>query len=178
MANYAPNATARFVQRYSDGLHNHSHLWRAAAATTPSAISDGITSFYEAVSPLMFGGASILDASYYEENSDISVPAPPAIVALAGSGAITKAYAASSLSFIARSTGGSNFKIRLFGVRIQPTEVPGVNFRFEAGEDPNISAAIVALASMTFLRGIDLKPLVWKSYANFRVDSYWQGQSR
>lgn len=87
-----------------------------------------------------------------------------------GSGAGVLANAAQYADFIGRSTGGRRVRLAIFGVPDGSTD-----FRYLAGENADIDAAIAALqdASNTFLCIDNLAP-VWKNYANAGQNAHWQ----
>lgn len=176
MPDFATNFTGRVVQRYYDGYNNHSHLWRYQAGDDPLDLIDQLVPVYVAMALLCPGTFAMLDASNYLAGNDFSLPISPVSGLIAGGGGLLPGGQAFSISWVARSNAGANYKVRLFGVRRNPNDVPGSDYRFQYGEDSLVDDVTDALGGATLLRGIDNEPLVWKTYANYRVDSYWQSQ--
>jgi len=73
-------------------------------------------------------------------------------------------------NFIGRSSGGRRIRMAVFGAT-----VAGGDFRFQAGEDADITAArdVLAAAGAGLMCIDGLTPL-WKSYINAGSNAYWQ----
>lgn len=178
MADFAVNFTPRLVQRYFSGAHAHSHTWRYELPGALVEVKNQLSGFYDTLAAVLSNDARMLDASNYPAGSDISVATDSVSGTPGGSAALSVGGQAFAISFTARSLGGSNFKVSVFGVNFGPQAIPGGNYRIEAGEAANIDNVRAALVACSTLRGIDGEPLVWKPYANYRVDAYWQKKSR
>jgi len=87
-----------------------------------------------------------------------------------GSGAGTGSARANYVDFIGRSSGGRRVRLAVFGLKIDATD-----YRFIAGENAAVDAAIVELNTHTgaFL-AIDGVAPQWYSYANAGVNAHWQ----
>jgi len=91
-----------------------------------------------------------------------------------GSGAGIETNVPMFINFIGRSSDGRRVRVSVFGANS-----PGVDFRFVAGEDADVTAAIAALNAPAnhWVTIGDLEPF-WKSYANAGWNAYWQRATR
>jgi len=91
-----------------------------------------------------------------------------------GTGAGTTLVRASYVNFIGRSSGGRRVRLAFFG-----TTDLGTDFRFVAGENAGVDAAIASLqgASNNFICIDGLAP-IWKSYANSGFNAFLQRDLR
>ena len=87
-----------------------------------------------------------------------------------GSGAFSVEETPNYVNFIARSSGGRRLRLAIFGIKTL-----GANYRFTAGENTGVDAAIARLISAApFLLCIDGLQPIWKSYANAGRNVFWQ----
>ena len=172
MAKLLPNNTQRFKFHYTGGLNDHTFELRSHLS--PAAIGAHADLFLQALAPRMHqitlntvdfapAGSNIFntvvtgfEGNVYSTGTPITQEAP------------------NYIDFIGRSTGGRRTRLTLFGV-----SGLGVDFRWAAGEDAAVDAAIAILVGVgNDLRCIDDIAPVWKPYANAGVNSHWTKATR
>jgi hypothetical protein len=168
-----PNNTARFKVFYTNVGHQHDFQVRNGTAS-PSALGALLLNLFGAINGMLY--ATTIDrVEYAPSGSDIfNIVTTGAEGSTFGSGAGSTAVAPYFVNFIGRSSGGRRVRLAIFGVTIL-----GLDYRFQAGENSEVDAAIAVLraATTTFFAIDGIRP-VWYTYANAGVSAYYQRKNR
>lgn len=182
MADFAPNYTARYRLRYTAAGKQHTMLFRGAtkAVVDAAPFVGNISAFLNALAPSLLGTWAVIGADVAEQDSDIFLPASvlPVITASRSGTPGTAPQVPRFCSFVGKTALGHGARIYVFGVSLAPEGTESANYRFEAGENANLDAAILQLQSWTALRGPDLAAVSWYSYANYGLNAYYQRKAR
>lgn len=172
MAPLNPNNTPRFKVAYNGGLNDHT--FEVRSHLSPAAIAVDIDNFLSALAPRMHL-ITVNTVSFAASGSNIFNPVTTGLEGQTySSGTPITQEAPNYIDFIGRSSGGRRVRITLFGV-----SGLGSDFRWAAGEDSAVDAAIAVLvAAGNDLRAIDDLTPLWKPYANAGVNAYWQKATR
>jgi len=170
MAPLNPNNTERYRVFYTVGGHQHTQEIRTDTIS-PSAVGAYITSYYTAITTKLH--ALVIDqVQYAPSGSNIFNGVTTGVEGdTYGSGApAVPGENAYYFDFVGRSTGGRRMRFAQFGAIAL-----GGDYRFIAGEDAALDAALVVIATPAdaWLAIDGIKP-VMKSYINAGVNSYWQ----
>lgn len=167
MAPLAPSNTPRFRVHYA--TVGGDHTMQIRSASSPLAIGAFVAGFWTAL-----GAASsakvVSFVDFAPAGSDIFNPVATTLDGNTyGSGSVVSENYAWAYTFVGRTPGGR--RVRL--VTFLATDL-GANYRFSAGEDGNIDAAVAVLvAAGGLVVGIDGLTPVWKSYVNVQVNDHW-----
>jgi hypothetical protein len=176
MAPYPPQTTARLWVDYSDGLHNHSAMFRFATIAGTGNAMDGADEFLTALSPDLVT-ITILGARAAAEGSVISVPLIWTGAAVYGSGAQTGVNEPKELCFVGRTGLGTMAKWFMYGSK---AGIPN-SYRYFPGELASLDAGVAALRGRvtdgTWV-AIDTQPPSVYPYINIQWNSYWESQQR
>jgi hypothetical protein len=168
MAALPPSNTPRFKFHYTVGLYSHTTELRTPVSPTVAGLV--MNNVWTALGPLVY--TTVLDfVEFAASGSNVFNPVTTTYEgATYGTGVGGVGSVPSYLNFIGRSTGGRRNRIMIFG-----TKAFGDNFRYSAGEDANIDAALAAFnSSASNIYAIDGLPTVFKTYVNAGVHSHWQ----
>lgn len=172
MAPLLPSNTPRFKVHYTAGLNDHTFELRSHLS--PAAIGVDIDLFLTALQARLHQ-LTVNTIDFAASGSNVFNPVVTGIEGqVYSTGTAIQQEAPNYLDFIGRSTGGRRTRITIFGV-----SGLGSDFRWAAGEDSAVDAAIAVLvAAGGDLRCIDDIQPVWKPYANAGVNAYWQKATR
>jgi hypothetical protein len=167
-----PNNTPRFKFGYTGGLNDHTFELRSHLS--PAAIGAHVNLWLTALSPRMHA-ITLNTCQFAAAGSNIFNTVTCGFEGTVyGSGTPITQEAPNYIDFIGRSTGGRRTRITMFGV-----SGLGTDFRWAAGEDAAVDAAIALLVGFgSDLRAIDDIAPVWKPYANAGVNSHWTKATR
>jgi hypothetical protein len=172
MAPLPPDSTPRFKVFYTNS--GQQHTMNIRSHDSPSAFGLNVDDFLNALSGLLTA-TTIDEVQFAATGSNVFNPVTSGIEGNTyGSGAGSTLVRASYVDFIGRSTDGKRVRLAVFG-----TKDLGTDFRFVAGENADVDAAIVALSAGAnhFVTISDANP-IWKSYANAGFNAYWQRAER
>lgn len=182
---YAPNYTPRVRVKYKSHEKTHTLTVRPASNDTGgfnTAVSlvDDILSLMK---PLLDKSAVILGADYAVEDSDVFLPLGytfPQFAAAAPSGIDPDRYnSAIYVSFQGISALGTRTQFFVYGINHTHKHPSLDNFRFEYGEQEQISDVIdLLLSSGSVIRAIDKQGVIWRKYANYGFNAYYQRMAR
>lgn len=172
MAPLPVSNTPRYKVFYTNA--GQQHVMDIRSSASPLAFGLNVDDFLTALGSLIL--ATVIDDVQFapSESSVFNTVAAGIVGNTYGSGAGSVTNKSTYLNFVGRSTGGRRVRLAVFGA----TGV-GTDFRYIAGEDARVDAAIAALrvTANTFLTIDALRP-VWKSYANAGFNAYWQRHIR
>src|SRR5690348_1317394 len=167
-----PDSTPRYKIFYTGGLNDHDFQIRSHIS--PSDLGILVDNFLTALAPRMHL-ITVNQVQFAPSGSNIFNPVTTTIEGNTySSGAAITQEAPNYIDFIGRSTGGKRTRITLFGVCGL-----GTDFRWAAGEDSAVDAAIAVLVAVGGdIRCIDDIAPLWKPYANAGVNAHWQKATR
>ncbi len=186
MADFAPNATARYRIKYTVLGLTHTQQWRIARGAGPAGLSAMIlkvAAFYGAIQSLLYTGFAFLSATYAPEDSDVFLPAalptpPTASLALP---AQPKSQAILATSFVGRSNLGQKARLFLYGLAIGPEDsaTTGDDFRTKGSESTPVNNAIVVLNNGSpNIVASDNAIVAWYTYTNQKYNDFWVRSTR
>lgn len=168
-----PDNTLRYYLTYNVNGRNHTMTVRADGDVTPTAASEDISAFIEAMAGVLYA-STFVKFEYSAEGSSVRVPAAWGGITEWGSGESVP-NAPSAWSFTGKSVDGHKFTLQLFGRNSAPTD----DWRVPAVDSSNISDAIDALQTTDaiFLSISGAQP-IYNPYANQSMNAYWQRKAR
>jgi len=172
MAPLPPSNTARYKFHYT--ITSYSHTTQLRTNVSPAVAGLVFSNIVTALTAECY--LSVLDYVEFAANgSNIFNIVTTGYEAMTwGTGAPLPTQVGDYYDFIGRSTGGRRTRVTIFGAKNK-----GINFRFTAGENASIDAAIAQLvASSANLYAIDGLSAVWKTYANGGTNAHWQKEVR
>jgi len=176
MAALPQSNTARFFLDYSDGVNEHSATFRISNTATLVTIKSQVDTFLDQLSGILFT-ITILGCRVAVSGSNVTNPTPWTGNTTYGTLSMPAEFAPQELRFIGRSTDGRRVSVSMYGFdgAIPPT------YRITSASNPVIEAAILALSNASAL-GVGLTITgqlpVWKAYASFNFNSYWEKEAR
>lgn len=172
MAPLPPSNTARYRVDYSVGTHQHSMQFRSL--NSPSALGGVVNAFLNALAGFIYQ-ITIDAVEFAPAGSDIFNPVTTGIEGNTyGVGTPIVTEVPWAYTFIGRTTGGRRVRLAVFGAKNL-----GINYRFQAGESPELDAGLAVLVAVTGqLLGIDGLVPVWKTYINAQVNDHWLQEVR
>lgn len=183
--NYAPNYTPRVRVKYKS--HEKTHTLTVRPATndtggfnTAVSLVDNILTLMK---PLMSNNAAVLGADFAYEDSETFLPLDysfPQFAAQAASSVASDRFnAAVFVSFQGISALGTRTQFFVYGINNTHTGHVMDNFRIEYGEWEETSDVIDLLASSgAAIKAIDKQGIIWRKYANFGINAYYQRMAR
>lgn len=175
MAPLPTTNTARYVVHYTSGGEVHTQEWRLDPPPSPAAMATFLDAVWTALAPVLYF-ATITDLVFYANGSPIgNSVAAPAFVGLGygAAGVPNNINGALQLNAIGRSSGGRRTRVGWFS----PSGTDP-SWRFNAGENASIDAAIALIKANSAIVAIDGIGVVWKSYMNVGFNAYWQRARR
>jgi len=177
MAPVNPNNTARLWVDYTDGIHQHTLMWRVnGAIASIAAAKTAVHDFLTALSPVLFE-LTITGARAAAAGSDVSNPSLWTGDASYGTGAATAINAPVEIRYEGRSLGGRRGSAHLYGYKVG---VPGT-FRIGITPASELDDALVVLQAATVagtMVAIDNGAMNWHTYVNIQYNSYWERKAR
>ena len=176
MAPLPPSNTARAWLDYADAFNQHSIMFRIAPTATLVTIKSQIDAVMLQLSPVLTL-LTVVGFRVAVIGSNVTNPSPWTGAATYGSGTLLDSNAPRELRFIGRSTDGRQNSVSVYGFS---GATPG-DYRIDASESADVSDTILALANASAL-GVGLtisgQVPVWKPYASFNFNSYWEKEAR
>jgi len=172
MAPLPPNSTPRFKVNYTvNGLE---HDFQIRSAASPAAIGLIVDAFLIAITDALYQ-LTISTVEFAADGSNIFLPVTTGIEGnVYSTGASAPQDAMWFYGFIGRSTGGRKWHLNVFGARSL-----GTNYHFAPGENGDLDAGVVVLASATpDIVAIDGLEVNVYTYINAGVNAYWQREVR
>lgn len=176
MAPLPPDSTTRVYFDYDDGINQHTLVCRLGILGDPVVAMDAIDAFMESLAPSL-SLITVVGARWSVSGSNVTNPLGWSGAATYGSGVMPAENAPRELRFIGRSADGRRNSVSVYGYD-GPT--PAL-YRINAEASVDISNAIVALESGVAGGNwytISTQIPVWKPYASFNFNSYWERQAR
>ena len=182
---YAPNFTPRVRVKYKSHEKTHTLTVRPASNDTGGFLTAVtlVDNILTLMKPLLDQGSVILGADYAVEDSDVFLPLNYNFPLFAAKPPSTidpdRLNAASYVSFQGISALGTRTQFFVYGINRIHTHPAMDNFRFEYGEQEEISDVIdLLLSSSAALRAIDKQGIIWRTYANYGFNAYYQRMAR
>lgn len=184
MLDFAANNTVRYRITYRSNSLTHTMLFRTGDENPETVGAEGflpsVLASLEAYLPTDF---SILDAETSAYGSDIFVPSlfAPDLSALTFTATPERAKGANYVTFSYKDAIGVLGDFQIFGWTIEPTSVPGDNFRYEPGDNADVDLAVdaaIASAALVGITTISGRPILLRRYVNYGVSAYWQRKLR
>ena len=169
MAPIAADNTPR--TRFEYTVNGEQHDFQIRSNQSPTGEGSFVDTFLTALGPELYA-LTIGTVSHAVSGSSIFLPVTTGIEGNTyGSGAGVYEQKAWYVDFIGRSAGGRRWRLAVFGIRTLATD-----FRYVAGENANITAAIAALNGGAGLipLGVDELSVTVYPYANAGVNAHWQ----
>jgi len=171
-----PANTARAWLDYSDGVNEHSAMFRIAPTATLVTIKSQIDAFFTQLDTILYL-ITVVGFRVAVINSNVTNPSPWTGAATYGTGAMPISNAPRELRFIGRSVDGRQNSVSVYGFDGAQPDI----YRITSASNPVIEAAILALSNASAL-GVGLtisaQVPVWKPYASFNFNSYWEKEAR
>lgn len=176
MAPLPPESTARFYLDYSDGINQHTLVARAGATAGSIEANFYFDALLAALDTILYT-ITIVGLRVSSDNSNVTNPMVWTGPASYGSGTMTGENAPRELRFLGRSADGRRVSASVYGYQ---GTTPAIYRLLASGVTP-IADAITALedagTGATFLT-ISTQVPVWKPYASFNFNSYWEAEQR
>lgn len=176
MAALPASNTARFWLDYSDGVNEHSLTFRISNSATLVTIKSQVDAFLTQLDTVLYL-ITILGCRVAVQGSNVTNPTPWTGAATYGTGTMPVSNAPRELRFIGRSVDGRRNSISVYGFDGATPDT----YRITSASNPVIEAAILALSNASAL-GVGLTISsglpVWKAYASFNFNSYWEKEAR
>lgn len=182
MADFAPTATPRYTAEYVSAGVTHTVTFRGARGIDTAAMTVlGIAAceaLAEALQSLLPTDFAWTNAKVGLEDSDLMFPAttPGATSGDVDLADLSDQDRISRLTFPARGTLGSKFRVSMYGLSFSPDDTtpnPASNFIVTRGESGVVAGAFDDLAAISGLRAIDNSSLIWGNRATLKVDDHW-----
>lgn len=176
MAPLPPESTARFYLDYSDGTNNHTLVNRVGAGVNASDVAGTLNEILLALSPSLYL-LTVLGLRVSSDGSNITNPVSWGGSATFGSGEMPVANAPRELRFQGRSPDGRKVSVSIYGYKGTTPDT----YRILSGDNDDVDATVLefqeASAGSQFLT-ISTQVPVWKTYASFNFNSYWEREAR
>lgn len=176
MAPLPENATARLFVDYTDGLNNHTLMFRYPVGVGATEVMEVVDDYLSSLSPILHL-LTITAARISSAGSEFSFPTAWTGLGTYGSGTIVGWKAPAELSFVGRSADGRRARWFLFGYK---DTIPN-DFRLSTGDNTAVLAAYndlvdAALAGTICTIG-GIPPVIYP-YANVNFNSYYETKQR
>lgn len=176
MAPLPPESTARAYLDYSDGINAHTMVCRLGPTATLVNVNAAFDDLLTALTSILYV-VTIIGLRVSSDNSNVTNPTPWTGPATYGTGAIAGANAPRELRFLGRSADGRRGSVSVYGYSGTTPDI----YRLLASGVTPVSDAIdvldAAYAQDLFL-SISTQRLIWKPYASFNFNSYWETEQR
>jgi len=182
MAPLPENNTLRIWMDYSSGEEQHSLLMRFdGSSPAASGISDRLTAIANAVWDNMWDTDAIIGWRYSAPSSVISLPFDgPSGNGVVTSGTPNPESNAGFLGLAARSVAGRQYHCNFFTQTVYSLAVYRQDYASLTSAQQDLHDAFngIGIDVGADLVAIDGEALVFKQYANFGQNAYWQRKSR
>jgi hypothetical protein len=176
MAALPASNTARAWLDYSDGVNEHSMMFRFGPSVTQLTINSRIDTFLDSLDTVLYL-ITVIGLRLAVAGSNVTNPASWTGNATYGTGTMPVSNAPRELRFIGRSTDGRQNSVSVYGFDGATPDT----YRITSAANPVIEAAILSLANSAAV-GVGLtvsgQPPIWKAYASFNFNSYWEKEAR
>lgn len=176
MAPLPESNTVRIWVDYSDGVNEHSLMARVISPANQAAARLRVHNFLFALSPSLYL-LTITGARVAALGSNVTNPMVWDHNATYGTGVMPVNNAPRELRFIGRSADGRRNSVSVYGFDGTTPD----DYRISATENVDVDAAIDQLTDaaaagvfVTISGGLT----IWKPYASFNFNSYWERQAR
>lgn len=174
MAPLPPESTARAWLDYSDGINEHSMMMRLGPTATLVNINASFAALLAAMSPLLYV-VTIVGLRVASDNSNVTNPATWTGAATYGTGTLTGDNAPRELRFQGRAADGRRGSVSVYGYS---GTIP-TSYRLQALDEIQDAIAILdAGYAQDLWLSISTLRLIWKPYASFNFNSYWEKEQR
>lgn len=177
MAPLDSSNTGRVWLSYSDGINEHTMLWRFNSATSNAAeVMTYQAQWLAALDPVLYE-VTITGVKAAAPGSNVSVPIAWTGDATYGTGAATAVNAPVEIRYEGRSVGGRRVSAHMYGYNVG---VPGT-FRIGITPASELDDALVVLQAATAtgaMVAIDNGAANWHTYVNIQYNSYWEAAAR
>ncbi len=176
MAPLPIDSTPRFWLDYTDGIFDHTMMFRYSASTTLSDVMGGVDNFLNQLSPDLYE-ITILGARAAASGSNVSLPVTWEGAGTYGSGGALAVTAPRELTFLARASDGRRSRVSVYGLKLSTPDT----YRFNPDDDSAIDSAVAALALMASSSqwiSISVHALTVYTYVDVNFNSYWERKSR
>jgi len=176
MAPLPPESTPRLYLDYSDGVNQHSLIARLGTGTSSTTGMDYVDQFMLELSPSLYL-ITVIGCRIASDESNVTNPIAWTGDFAYGSGTMPPVNAPREIRFQGRSTDGRQVSVSVYGYK----EATPAVYRINSGVDTNVDDAIdklaVASAAGVFVT-ISSNVPIWKQYASFNFNSYWERRAR
>lgn len=176
MAPLPPESTARAWLTYNDGINEHSMTMRLGPLATLVNINASFDALLDALAPILYV-ITIVGLEVSSDNSNVRNPVTWTGSATYGTGTLVAANAPRELRFIGRAGDGRQGSVSVYGYSGSTPDI----FRLNAASIDPVADAIVVLdagyANDLWLSISTLRQ-IWKPYASFNFNSYWEKEAR
>lgn len=176
MAPLPENNTARLWVDYTDGINQHSIMFRTTESAGLTALMTIADDFLDALSPTLYL-LTILAARVSAPASSISTPVGWTGAGTYGSGAMPAVRTPLQMCFLGRSTLGRRVRWFVFGTKVDPT----ATYRLNTADNADVQAARTVLVNGVnagTLVAIDGDAPVIYAYVDQNYNSYWEAEAR
>lgn len=176
MAPLPPESTARAWLDYSDGINEHSIVMRLGPTATLVNINASFDALFTALATILYT-VTIIGLRVASDNSNVTNPATWTGDATYGTGTLEAANAPRELRFLGRSADGRQGSASVYGYS---GTTPGI-YRLNAAAVAPVEDAIAVLDAgyaQDLWLSISTQRLIWKQYASFNFNSYWEREAR
>jgi len=176
MAPLPESNTARWFLDYSDGINEHSMMFRTVSPASMATLKSEVDTFLDTMAPQMFV-ITIIGMRVALVGSNVSNSTPWTGNATYGTGVMPATLAPREVRFVGRSADGRRNSISVYGTKFVTPDT----FRIPSSADTVIEAALLRLANAAALgigATISGQAPIWKAYANVNFNSYWESEAR
>lgn len=176
MAPLPPESTARAWLDYSDGINSHSMVMRLGPTASLASINASFDSFLSALATILYT-ITIIGVRVASDNSNVTNPFTWTGDATYGTGTLTADNAPRELRFLGRSADGRQGSVSVYGYN---GSTPGI-YRLNASSIAPVENAIAVLDAgyaQDLWLSISTQRQIWKPYASFNFNSYWEKEAR
>lgn len=179
MAPLPENATARYFVDYTDGINEHTLLFRGLPGTSAALLGGIANNVIQELQPNMYLGWAIVGARFSQAGSDFSLPVLPPNQVTPGSNIAMPGTAAPRFqSIIGRGVvSGRRFRMFFFGLNIATPN----DFRIDTGEVTSLDNArsqLIEAFGDNNIVTIGGDTAVLYDYFNVGFNSYYERKQR
>jgi hypothetical protein len=175
MAPLPPESTARAWLDYNDGINEHSIQMRLGPTATLVNINTSFHTLLTALAPILHQ-LTIVGLRVASDNSNVTNPATWTGSATYGTGTLLPEDAPREIRFIGRSADGRQGSASVFGYSGTTPAIYRLNNSIT--QIFNAIAVLDAGYSSDLWLSISTQRLIWKPYASFNFNSYWEKEAR
>jgi len=176
MAPLPESNTARWFLDYTDGVNAHSMMFRTVSPASMATLKSQVDNFLTELDTVLYL-ITIIGMRVALVGSNVTNATPWTGAATYGTGAMPVANAPRELRFIGRSADGRRNSISVYGFDGATPDT----YQITSASNPVIEAAILTLSNAAALgigATISGQAPIWKAYASFNFNSYWEAEAR